>query len=122
MWERETQTWMMRRNGYHIKCLGLQCFSEWFEIKTAHDPTQVGMADRVTGLSPQIPPKSVHQSIREMAISPCLPVLVHGESTLKGMGLPAAPPGLREATFWEGASSLGSVALGLLWFLTHPSP
>lgn len=97
-------------------------FSEWFEVRTVHDPPQVGTAETLPGLSPQTPARSAHQSIRHTDISQCLPVLVHGQSILKGMGLPAAPSGFQEATFREGASSPGSAALALSWFLRPPIP
>lgn len=49
-----------KKSGYHIKCLGLYCFSEWFEIKTGHDLPQVGTGERLTALSPHAAAKSIH--------------------------------------------------------------
>lgn len=71
------------------------------------------MVERLTGSSPQTPAKSTHQASGKWTsarVSQSDAPRVQSE----GDGIPAAPPGLQEVTFWEGTSLPGLVALAFV--------
>lgn len=72
IWEKKTQTRMMRKNCYHATQLALQCLSKWFEIRTAYDPPQLGMGRDLVDDYLNLGNPS-QQSIRQTDVS--LPVL-----------------------------------------------